>query len=148
MNTLIQIAKVALLVGMGMALTAQAGPLITDKEAALPSATGELKTRGIARGPGIKVVSPDPAAAVKGAFDLKINFESRGGNKIDPNSVRVTYMKSPAVDLTPRLKSGISENGIAFPKAEVPAGEHTLRITVKDADGRESNSTLTINAQK
>lgn len=148
MKTLIWTAKVALVVGLAMTITAKAGPLITEKEAALPSATGELKTRGIARGPGIKVVSPDPAAAVKGAFDLKINFESRGGNKIDPNSVRVTYVKSPAVDLTPRLKSGISEGGIEFAKAEVPAGEHTLRITVKDAEGRESNSVLTINAQK
>lgn len=142
------IARAALVAGMAMAATAQAAPLITEKEAALPSATGELKTRGIARGPGIKVISPDPSAAVKGAFDLKVNFESRGGNKIDPSSVRVTYMKSPAVDLTPRLKSGISEGGIDFSKAEVPSGEHTLRITVKDADGRETNSVLTINAQK
>lgn len=148
MKVSIRTAKLALFFAMGIPLAVQAAPLITDKEAALPSATGELKTRGIARGPGIKVVSPDPAAAVKGAFDLKINFESRGGNKIDPNSVRVTYMKSPVVDLTPRLKGGISESGIALSKAEVPAGEHTLRITVKDADGRESNSTLTINAQK
>lgn len=142
------IAKAALAAGMAVVATAQAAPLITEKEAALPSATGELKTRGIARGPGIKVISPDPSAAVKGAFDLKVNFESRGGNKIDPSSVRVTYMKSPAVDLTPRLKSGISEGGIEFSKAEVPSGEHTLRITVKDADGRETNSVLTINAQK
>lgn len=148
MKASIWIAKAAILAGMGLAITVQAGPLITEKEAALPSATGELKTRGIARGPGIKLISPDPTAAVKGAFDLKVNFESRGGNKIDANSVRVTYMKSPAVDLTPRLKSGISEGGIEFSKAEVPAGEHTLRITVKDADGRESNSVLTINAQK
>ena len=125
-----------------------AAPLITEKEASLPGTKGELKTRGIARGPGIKVISPDPASAVKGSFDLKVNFESRGGNKIDPASVRVTYLKSPVVDLTPRLKGAISENGIDFAKAEVPAGEHSLRITVKDAEGRESNSTITINAQK
>ena len=125
-----------------------AAPLITEKEASLPGTKGELKTRGIARGPGIKVISPDPTSAVKGSFDLKVNFESRGGNKIDPASVRVTYLKSPVVDLTPRLKGAISENGIDFAKAEVPAGEHSLRITVKDAEGRESNSTITINAQK
>lgn len=125
-----------------------AAPLITDKEAALPDAKGELKTRGIARGPGIKIVSLDPSSSVKGPFDLKINFESRGGNKIDPSSVRIIYLKSPAVDLTPRVKSGISETGIELPKAEVPAGEHALRITVKDAEGRESNSTISISAQK
>lgn len=129
-------------------ISAGAAPLITEKEASLPGTKGELKTRGIARGPGIKVVSPDSSTAVKGPFDLKVNFESRGGNKIDPASVRVTYLKSPAVDLTPRLKGAITENGIEFAKAEVPAGEHSLRITVKDAEGRESNSIITINAQK
>lgn len=137
------------LVGLlAASLSATAAPLITDKEAALPGAQGDLKTRGIARGPGIKMVSPDPTAAVKGAFDLKINFESRGGNKVDPASVRVTYLKSPTVDLTPRLKAAISENGIQLPKAEVPPGEHELRISVKDAEGRESNSTVKISVQK
>lgn len=142
------IVRVALGVCLAASFSVGAAPLITDKEASLPGTKGELKTRGIARGPGIKVVSPDPSAAVKGTFDLKVNFESRGGNKIDPASVRVTYLKSPAVDLTPRLKGAISENGIEFPKAEVPVGEHALRITVKDAEGRESNSVITINAQK
>ena len=54
--------------------TAQAGPLITAKEAALPPAAGALATRGIARGPAIKVVSPASDAAVKSPFDLKLNF--------------------------------------------------------------------------
>ena len=134
--------------GIGFVIPSHAGPIITEKEAALPVAKGELKTRGISRGPGIKVVSPDPSAAVRGAFDIQVNFESRGGNKIDPNSVRIMYLRSPAVDLTPRLKTGISETGILYSKAEVPQGEHTLRIIVKDTEGRESSSTMTINAQK
>ncbi|MBU3724704.1 MAG: hypothetical protein FGM18_04220 [Burkholderiaceae bacterium] len=148
MNVFTWVTRVVVLAGVGVAMGIQAAPLITDKEAALPSATGELKTRGIARGPGIKLVSPDPGLVVKGPFDLKVNFESRGGNKIDPNSIRVTYLKAPVVDLTPRLKGAITEGGIVFPKAEVPAGEHALRITVKDAEGRESNSVITINVQK
>ena len=124
--------------------TAQAGPLITAKEAALPPAAGALATRGIARGPAIKVVSPASDAAVKSPFDLKLNFEARGGEKIDPASVKVVYMKSPAVDLTARLEGAISPTGIDLQKAEVPPGEHTLRVTVKDSAGRETNSTMTI----
>lgn len=38
-------------------IVAHAKPLITDKEAQLPAAKGELKTRGISRGPGVKVMS-------------------------------------------------------------------------------------------
>lgn len=128
--------------------TALAAPLITAKEAALPAAAGALATRGISRGPAIKLVSPEPEAAVKSPFNLKLNFEARGGEKIDPNSVKVVYMKSPFVDLTSRLQSAITPTGIDFQQAEVPPGEHTLRVTVKDSAGRETNSTMTIVVNK
>ena len=121
-----------------------AGPLITTKEAAMPAASGALATRGISRGPAIKVVSPEPDATVKSPFNMKLNFEARGGEKIDISSVKVFYLKSPAVDLTPRLQSGISATGIDFANAEVPPGQHDLRISVKDSQGRETNSVMTI----
>jgi hypothetical protein len=123
---------------------AHAGPLITAKEASLPPAAGALATRGISRGPAIKLVSPAPDAAVKSPFDLKLNFEARGGEKIDPASVKVVYMKSPFVDLTSRLESAITPSGIDFQKAEVPPGEHNIRVTVKDSAGRETNNVMTI----
>lgn len=123
---------------------AQSKPLITEKEAQLPPAKGELKTRGIARGPGVKVISPDPQASVKGPFDLKIKFEPRGGNKIDAQSVKLAYLKSPMVDLTDRIKQSISDEGINLEKATIPPGEHQIKVTVKDAEGRETNSVITI----
>jgi hypothetical protein len=142
--------KNQIICAMGMALTfaaasSVAAPLITAKEAQMPAASGELKTRGIARGPGIKVISPDLAAPeIKGPFDLKVVFESRGGNKIDASAVKVTYLKANAVDLTPRLKGAITESGIDFAKAEVPPGEHAVKITVKDVEGRESNAVINL----
>lgn len=134
------------IIGLFFVQTAIAAPFITAKESQLPNAKGELKTRGIARGPAIKVVSPD--MDVKSPFDLKVQFESRGGNKIDPKSVKVSYLKSPAVDLTQRVASSIDEKGIDFSKAEAPLGEHQLKISVKDVDGRESSSFVTINVIK
>jgi hypothetical protein len=128
-----------------LCLNLHAVQLITPKEAQLPAASGALNTRGIARGPGIKVISPDPAAAdIKSPFDLKVQFESRGGNKIDPAAVKLTYLKATAVDLTPRLKGAITETGIDFSKAEVPPGEHAVKITVKDVEGRETNTVLNL----
>lgn len=138
----------ALLSGLLAQGAALAAPLITTKEAALPPAAGALATRGISRGPAIKMVSPEPEAAVKSPFNLKLNFEARGGEKIDPSSVKVVYMKSPFVDLTSRLQSAITPTGIDFQQAEVPPGEHTLRVTVKDSAGRETNSTMTIVVNK
>lgn len=123
--------------------------LITPKEAQLPAAKGDLKTRGISRGPGIIILSPDGTLAdVKSPFDFKVKFEPRGGIKVDPSSVKVTYLKFPYVDLTERVKSSISETGINLEQAAVPAGEHSVRITVKDADGRESNAVVTLVVSK
>jgi len=125
-----------------------AAPLISAKEAALPAASGTLATRGISRGPAVKLNSPEADTPVMSPFDFKVAFEARGDAKIDPTSVKVIYMKSPFVDLTPRLKSAISANGIDFAKADVPPGTHTIRVSVKDTDGRETNSVLTLVVNK
>ena len=119
-------------------------PLISAQEAALPAASGALATRGISRGPGVKLASPEADTPTPAPFDLKVNFEARGDAKIDPNSVKVTYMKSPPVDLTPRLKKSISASGIDLNKAEVPPGTHTIRVSVKDSEGRETNSVMNL----
>ncbi|MDY7577670.1 hypothetical protein RGU70_04955 [Herbaspirillum sp. RTI4] len=123
---------------------AQAVVLITPGEATLPAASGIVQTRGITRGPGIQLVSPVAGENIKSPFNLKINFEERGGVKIDPASVKITYMKSPAVDLTSRLGAGVSSGGIVLNNAEVPPGEHQLNVKVKDADGRESHTVIAI----
>ena len=120
-----------------------AATLITTEEAALPAAPGEALTRGISRGPGVKLLSPNAdLGPVKAPFELKVAFEPRGGNTIDPASVKVMYLRSPFVDLTPRLQQSITETGILFPSADVPAGEHDLKITVLDKDGRETNAVV------
>ncbi len=137
------IAGVAL-VGVLLPAVAQKVTLITATEAALPPAAGTLATRGISRGPGVKLLSPATDTPVKGPVDLKFSFEGRGGEKIDPASVKVTYMKTPMVDLTPRIQAAISATGIDLKQADMPPGEHTLRITVKDTAGRETNSTTTL----
>lgn len=127
---------------------ANSAPLINAKEAALPPASGALATRGISRGPSIKLVSPEADTPVSSPIDFKVNFEARGEGKIDPSSVRVVYMKSPFVDLTPRLKNAIGPSGIDFAKADVPPGSHTIRVTVKDVEGRETNSVFTLVVSK
>lgn len=133
---------------IGFTSSVYSGPLITNQEAALPAATGTITTRGISRGPAVKLSSPVSDVSVSSPFDFKVFFEARGDGKIDPNSVKVIYMKSPFVDLTPRLKSAITPNGINFSKAEVPPGTHTIRVTVKDLDGRETNQMMTIVVNK
>ncbi|MDN4015526.1 hypothetical protein [Zwartia panacis] len=56
----------------------------------------------------------------------------------------MTYLKSPIVDLTPRIQTAVTPNGIELKKAIVPPGSHTIRLTIKDVEGRETNSQITI----
>lgn len=118
---------------------ADAEVLITEKEAALPASAGVLANRGISRGPAVKLEAPGADAPVTAPFNLKVKFEPRGGAKIDLLSIKVFYLKSPVVDLTPRLKHSISSDGIEFSNATAPSGTHPIRVTVKDSEGRETN---------
>jgi len=138
MNGLKFFSKIALSILFSLEAV-YAAPLITAKEAALPPAT-KVVTRGISRGPSIKFVTPTAGSTVSSPFDLRIIFEPRGDSKVDVNSVKVTYLKFPYVDLTPRLKTAITASGINFQNAEVPGGEHAVKISVQDTEGRETNT--------
>lgn len=121
--------------------------LISDEEARQPAANGALVTRGITRGPSIKMLSPDPATGpVKGPFNLKLVFEARGGAKIDAGSVRLTYLKAKPIDLLDRVKPGMSNGGIEMAGAEVPPGEHPIQVTVADSEGRKTTAVFSIHA--
>ncbi len=133
------------MLSMGLVtITANAAPLITAKEAKLPDAAGGLNTRGISRGPGIKIISPEPGSPSKGPFEFKVDFEPRGGSSIDKSTVKVIYMKSPIVDLTPRIKGSLSDSGFDLKNAEIPPGEHQIKIVVQDSEGREGSTVTTL----
>ena len=118
--------------------------LISADEAKLPLPKGgfAVATRGITRGPKIELLgSPD---AARSPMRLQLKFESFGGAKIDPDSLKMTYIKSPAVYLTSRLKPFVLPTGIDMPDAELPAGDHLIRVDVKDSDGRTATTSFTL----
>jgi hypothetical protein len=83
------------------------------------------------------VVSPPPTAGVvRSPLSLKIRLRAFGGAKVDPDSIVVTYKKTPKIDITQRIMPFISADGIDVPDAEVPPGIHEFRIELKDNDGR------------
>jgi len=115
----------------------QAVQLITPDEAKLPAAGTKPPSRAITRGPGVKLASPD---SVSGQFAFKVDFSPRGESKIDPNSVKVEYLKGSGVDLTSRLKANVKPTGIEVAAASAPAGEHPIRVTVRDSEGRQGTA--------
>ena len=122
----------------------QATQLITEEEAKLPPPKGAVAAdrRGILRGPKVEVVAPSDV--VRSPLRLQLKFESFGGSKIDPDSVKVLYLRTPNVDLTPRMKPFIQPDGINMLDAELPPGEYTVRVDVKDSDGRPATTSFTL----
>jgi hypothetical protein len=110
--------------------------LITEQEAKLPTPRGAIVTdrRGVTRGPKINLI--DESEPVHSPMHFRVTFETFGGAKIDPDSVKVTYLKTPNVDLTPRIKTFVQNDGIDIPDVELPVGDHIVRVDVKDSDGR------------
>jgi hypothetical protein len=125
------------LLGSGVA---RAGTiLITEEEAKLPPPKGAVAAdrRGILRGPKIHFVSP--VEPVRSPVHFQLKFESFGGATIDTASIKVFYLRTPSVDLTPRIKQFVMPAGIDIPDVELPPGEHMVRVDIKDTDGRPAS---------
>jgi hypothetical protein len=112
--------------------------LITEQEASLPAQRVVPGQRGITRGPRIDLVQPEETAYSPMRFQLR--FQSFGGASINPDSLRVTYLKTPEIDITPRVRPFAHAAGIDIPDAEIPAGEHYIRAEVADSEGRIRSS--------
>ncbi len=135
-----------------VALVAATGPvfagtvLITRDEAKLPPPKPAImaSSRGITRGPRIELAEIDKGS-LHSPVHLRIKFQAFGGATVDVSELRVTYLRSPEVDLTPRVKPFAQASGIDIPDAELPPGDHTLRIEVADSDGRASTANVVLN---
>lgn len=137
-------------VGLPGAGLAQSPPnpvvLITEDEARLPSLPDvPLTTRaGVTRGPKILLESSAAKSGVKSPFQLRFKLATFGGAKIDPASVKVTYLKKPPVDLTDRFGKITQADGLELSAAEAPPGIHHIRVTVEDSDGRKSSASFAL----
>jgi hypothetical protein len=141
-----RIAEAALCIATVMAFSGSASAghvLITDEEAKLPPPKGAVAAdrRGITRGPKIDFV---PQSDFHSPMHFQLKFESFGGAKIDPDSVKVTYLRTPNVDLTARLKSFVQAGGIDVPDVELPVGDHMVRVDLKDTDGRVGSTSFVL----
>lgn len=146
-----RIFRIALLLGAGilpgMAMPGFAAMLIDENEARLPNAAPPFGDKAITRGPTVRVLAP-ASSALASPFDMKVRFEPHGGAAIEPTSVKVIYLKSPTIDLTERVKPYITASGIDMGKAEVPPGQHPIRIEVEDTAGRRGSAVLTLTIGK
>ncbi|MGP0083032.1 MAG: hypothetical protein ACLP0B_05295 [Steroidobacteraceae bacterium] len=149
---IVQISYASLLIGfaavaMSASVPAYAAALITEEEAKLPPPRGAVATdrRGITRGPKVELVGE--VRPVHSPMHLQLKFVSFGGAKIDLESVKVTYLRTPNVDLTDRVKPFVQSSGIDIPDVELPEGEHMVRVDIKDSDGRAGTTSFVLKVE-
>src|ERR1700730_15637281 len=111
-----------------MPFAAFAGQLITEDEARLPAQKGAVPNsgRGITRGP--KILVPEAEAVSQASpIRLQVKFQTVGGSNVDLDALKVTYLKSPVIDLRSWIKPFVQPTGIDMPDAQLPPGDHLLR---------------------
>jgi hypothetical protein len=67
---------------------------------------------------------------------FQLRFQSFGGARIVTESLHVVYLKIPEIDITPRVARFAGPVGVDIPDAEVPVGEHHIRVEITDSEGR------------
>lgn len=113
--------------------------LITPEEAQLPTPKGVFAARAVTRGPRVDPSFSD-SGELRSPLRLQLKFRGFGGATIDLNSLRVTYLKSPNIDLTARVRPYAQLTGIDIPDAEAPPGEHLISVEIHDSEGRRTLS--------
>ena len=117
--------------------------LLTAEEAARP----EEKSYGFAspqpdNGPFIGV--PKLEVTEGKPFALVVRLTPRDGAGPDPATLRVECLKSPAIDLTSRVRPYVSLEGLNIDRVTLPAGLYHFRVSVSDVQGRLSEKDFTI----
>jgi hypothetical protein len=107
-----------------------------------PKGAVAVDRRGVTRAPKILLVADGNPIHSPMHFQLK--FVSFGGAKIDLDSIKVTYLKTPDVDLTSRILSFALATGVDIPDAELPVGDHMIRVDLKDSDGRSGSTSFVL----
>ena len=119
--------------------------LVTPEEAALSSAAPEPppppRTRAIPNpdAPSILVAQPDEGQALRAPLSIRLRFVARGDAAIDLSSFRARY-GFLGLDVTERLlqHARLFPGGIEIDNAQIPPGDHRLRLEIADTRGRRT----------
>ena len=122
--------------------------LITEDEAKLPppKEPPPISDRAITRGPKIELSAEDNGT-LQAPVHLKLNFKTFGGATVDLAALQATYIKDPSIDLTQRVKPFAQQSGIDIPDAQLPVGQHMLKIDIKDSEGRSGSKIFVLKIQ-
>lgn len=110
----------------------------------LPSDVTDIGRGAIDFGPIIEIIKPSGAkVAIAPPVEILVHFVKREF-PIDPESIEVELVKFFTIDITDRVKPYISKDGIHIPEANLPEGEHQIRLTVADTEGTSSSKDMIV----
>jgi len=95
-------------------------------------------------GPAIKVSAPS-GYALSSPVDFDIRIEPRNGVKVDMKSIRIEYKIGPTwINVTRRIMkyANIKGSRLYAKGAELPAGKHAMRVSVRDANAQVTKATV------
>jgi hypothetical protein len=154
------------LTGLAAALDSAAAPasnatfdLVTEGEAEAwnhggPKESADFRTRDLSQdngtptcrstadndadNPQIRIVAPILEKPLIAPIDIELKFVPVGSTPIRPETLRVCYLGSVAMDITKRItdRVTVSENGLRVTGAQLPHGHHRLLLLVADQRGR------------
>ncbi len=133
--TLTALGSVALAAGASDGLW-----LITPEEAATADEAEPLiRSRGLGpklpdAGPMIELLKPIEHETISVPTEVVVRFTPRSA-PVDLSTLKVSVVKLVRIDITDRLTAYASPTGIKIPDANLPSGEHKVRITLGDAEG-------------
>jgi hypothetical protein len=117
--------------------------LLTNEEAARPVGRNfGFSTKAADNGPAIEVSDLEVPEAKP--FALRVRVKARDGAAPDLTTLRVECLKTPIIDLTPRLKPYITAEGVTVAQTTLPPGLHHFRVSINDARGHLSEKDFTI----
>lgn len=91
-------------------------------------------------GPVIMVYAPS-GFSLRSPVDFDVQFQARDGIAVDMDSIRIDYRLGPFwTNVTRKLArhSSVSGTRLRASGAELPSGDHLIRLRIRDAANRET----------
>lgn len=122
--------------------------LLTEDQMAERAAAEEPKVRGLdvtnTKGPLIRVSAPS-GRSLSSPVNFDIKIEPNGGVPVNMSTIRIEYKIGPAwVNVTRTILKYASITGsrLHAKGAELPPGNHLLRVSVADDKSRKTQATV------
>lgn len=94
---------------------------------------------------GILLVEPSNGGVYEDSIPVEVVFGAQGrGCGFDMSSLRVVYKKAWGIDITRRIRPYVDDHTIRIPSLDLPAGKHSVEISILDRDRVRHEAVFTV----